>query len=225
MSNLIHHDRLPPERVRVPAGYAPQPAPADSVPDAATLMQVLWHRRWTVLAAVVMCVAAARAYLMVATPVYRSSGQLSVAPAGLEAVAGSGAAVEMEAYANAQAAVIESAPVLGRALEAVNYRTLVTFAGVGGDPVAWLQKGGRIEAGVARKSGVITVSMDSPNAAEAAALVNAVMDAYLVERSKHLAASGGHVARALEKERDGLEKRLEECRRAMVRFKDDKGVL
>jgi capsular exopolysaccharide synthesis family protein len=222
MSNVLRDDPIPPPPDRVRAGVVAVPT---ALPDAPTLLHVLWHRRWTMIACVVACVLAARAYVMLAPPVY-SSGQLAVAPAGFEVVAGQPSPqVELENYANAQGAVVQSAPVLSGALEAVNYRGLETFRGVGGDAVAWLQKGRHLEVDVSRKSGVINVTMESRNAQEAATFVNAVMDAYLVQRARRLQSSGVEIARALDKEKADLTRRRDACREAMVRFKDGKGVL
>ena len=191
-----------------------------------SLLHVMWHRRGTLAATVVVCVALACAHLLISTPIYNSTAQVYVGQNGPKAYSeNAGTGVMSETYLNSEAGVLQSGPVLNCALAAVDYQNLKTFAAVKGDPVNWLQRGSSLKVEAGRKSDLIAVTMESAYPREAAAFVNAVVDAYVAERTRERRSAGSEIVRALQKERDDLEKKRQACLAAMIRLKQENGVL
>src|SRR6478672_11022935 len=139
------------------------PAPRDATFSAPPLLAVL-VRRWRALAATVfVCLLGAAGFLAVATRTYRASATLYVQPAAARVFSEAAAAPAAvpDTYLQTQADVIRSTPVLVRALEALHYDKLRTFASASGNPAVWLNRGA-LGVDVVKRSDVITVSMDSP---------------------------------------------------------------
>src|SRR5688572_8877295 len=128
MKNLIH---VPRDAAISSSTGAWSPEPATSP----LLVEVLWRRRWTLAISILLCLGAAVVYLLVATPVYRATALLILKENGPKAYSEPvGYTPDSDSYLQTQADVIKSASVLSRALEAVQFRALKTFAGVGDDP-------------------------------------------------------------------------------------------
>jgi uncharacterized protein involved in exopolysaccharide biosynthesis len=81
----------------------------------------------------------------------------------------------------------------------------------------------KVEAG--RKSDVVTVSMESSEPEEAAAVVNAVVEAYAAETAAQQRAVGGHMVTVLREERESLERELAANQAAMLEIKRKHGVV
>ena len=102
---------------------------------------------------------------------------------GPEALGDKHAPAQSESYVQTQADVMQSGPVLRRALDAVHFEKMNTFATAGNDPIAWLQRSGTFKVDVAKKSDVIVVSMESSSPEEAAAIANSIVKEYIAEQS------------------------------------------
>lgn len=201
--------------------------PADRAGDAATLLQVLWHRRLLIVGSMLACLAIAGLYLLIATPIYSSTAQLYIDSSAPKPFSeGSAGAQEVDGYLNSQADILQSEPVMKRALDTVGWRRLKTFSGANDDPVAWLQHSRRfkISVEVVKKTNLVSVTMESPYPGEAAALVNAITEAYIAQRAAQGRATGTEMIRALEQQRADLERQRQECVAGMLRFKNDHGV-
>jgi capsular exopolysaccharide synthesis family protein len=224
MAELLRDDRRAIERAR-PEPMS-SPVSTDEAPAQTSLLHVVWHRRNTLAATIVACVAVASAHLLVSTPIFSSTAQVYVGQNGPKAYSeNAGNGVLSETYLNSEAGVLQSGPVLTRALAAVDYQNYRTFAAVKGDPVNWLQRGNALRVEAGKKSDLIAVTMESASAREAAAFVNAVVDAYVAERTRERRSAGTEIVRALQKERDDLEKKRQACLAAMIRLKQENGVL
>src|SRR4051794_16365198 len=100
------------------------PDAAGAVP-ATPLLLVLWRRRWTLALTALACVVAAGAYLALAPRVYTSAATVMIQQNGPKAFSESqGYQAGSETFMQTQADVFRSTPVLARALESINYRTL-----------------------------------------------------------------------------------------------------
>jgi len=193
---------------------------------SAPLLVVLWRRRWVLLASVVGCLAIAGLYLAVATPVFSSTASVFVEQYGPRVFGvNEGVSPPSDNYLQTQVNVFLSAPVLSRALEAVHYKSMKTFAGVRGDPVASLQRGGALKVEAAKRSDVILVSMESPYPAEAAALVNGVVESYVVEQAERRRSTGKEMVAALEQEMQEVQARRDAALQAMIGGKRSSGIL
>ncbi len=217
MQNLIRHGGVDSN----PIGLR-----IDSAAASAPLMEVLWRRRWTLVVTVVGCVLIAGMYLVFATKVFSSSATVLIQQNAPKAFSETnGFMPSSETFLQTQADVFKSTPVLKRALEAVNYRAMKTFAKAGADPVAWLGKGNGFKVEVPRKSDIVTVTMESTSADEAAAFVNGVVAAYVAEQAVEKQSNGGEMVRVLEKEKEELRSKRDACLQAILNYKLDKGVL
>jgi len=199
---------------------------ASAPAQAPVLLDVLWRRRWTFIVTSLVCVAGAGLYLALATPIYSASSAVMVQQNAPKALAdGQSAGPLSETYLQTQADVMRSTPVLSRALDAVPYHSMRTFAKVKGDAVEWLRKGSAFKVDVPRKSDTVVVSMESPDPDEAAAIVNAVVNAYVVEQARQKHATGDEMVRALQKEREELLAKRGGIADGMLEIKRDNGVI
>ena len=197
-----------------------------SSPSAPPLLEVLWRRRWTLALTVLSCALLAGLYLALGTKIYAASASVMVQQNAPKAYSdGQGVVPISETFMQTQADVFRSTPVLTRALEAVNYRTLKTFAKVAGDPVAWLHKGNGFKIEVPRKSDTITLSMESPYADEASDFVNAVVDAYVAEQAQQRRATSAEMVRVLKSERDEYTQQRAAIVEQMIKAKRENGVV
>ena len=202
------------------------PAGEHEAEPATPLIETLWLRRWTFTFTVALCLAAAVAYLMLATRIYTSKSKLCVeqnAPKVLNDV--SGLAARSDNYLHTQAEVIRSRPILQPALDRIDYRRMKTFAGVTGDPVVWLWRRGDFRVDVGKKDDIIAVLMDSPYPDEAASLVNAVVESYVAYQSSQKRTTGAEMMKILQKEKADLEAELDGRLKAMLQFKRDNDAL
>lgn len=215
--HLSHYDR---------SGHERSGVPLDTAHASVSLVAVLWQRRWTVALAVLACTALAGVYLALATRVYIASAKVLVEQNDPEALGDKHRdPFPSESYVQTQADVFQSATVLGKALEAVHFRTLKTFAKADEDPVAWLRRTGALKVDVAKKSDVVLVSMESPWADEAAAIANSVVNEYIAEQSVQKQAAGAQMLAALTREKEELKHKRDASMQAMLKFKRENDVL
>ncbi|HZL38360.1 MAG TPA: Wzz/FepE/Etk N-terminal domain-containing protein [Tepidisphaeraceae bacterium] len=202
------------------------PSP-DSLSGPGPLLHVLWHRRLTVVAAVLACLFIAGVYLLFATPIYSSTAQLYIEGVAPKAFSDSTGPVEQsEGYLNSQAGLLQSTPVLARALDTVKWRQLKTFKGLKSDPVSALRhgRGVKLTVEVMKKTNIISVSIESAYPEDAAALVNAIVDGYIAQRAVADHSTGQEMIAALQKQQTDLEKQHDACVAAMNRFKADHAI-
>jgi capsular exopolysaccharide synthesis family protein len=202
----------------------PGPHPRDPGPQAPPLLAVL-ARRWRAFAlAVCLCLGGAVAFLLLATRTYRASATIYIQQNAPRAFAeGAGGSGPMpDTFLQTQADVIRSTPVLARALEGLNYKSLRTFAGVPGNAALWMQRG-PLGVDVVKRSDVITVSMDSPYPEEAAAVVDGVIAAYVAEQSQAAVRTAAGMVRVLDQEREKLMKRRAAAQEAVLAAQRERG--
>lgn len=203
------------------------------IPDASTsadgpsraVLVVLWRRRWVMLTSVMLALAVAAGYLAVATPIYTSNSSVYIEQNGTKILTDAqGLMTKSDSFLYTQAEIMKSAPILSSALEKVNYRQLKTFDHVD-NPVAWLQSGKVFSAEVGKKDDVVTVSLDSPYAQEAAEVVNSIVDAYMTAQGARKKTTAGEMLKVLELEKEKRYAELSEKIAAMLKFKVENGAL
>jgi capsular exopolysaccharide synthesis family protein len=225
MHKLLSNDSIGPAHLG-PVLDTSSPGPAGATPSTTPLIEVLWRRRWAVALTVLACLVVVGIYLLVATPVYRATARVGMQEHGPRVYSEySGYLAQSESFLQTQLDIIQSAAVLGRALEAVNYRQMRTFAGDVEDPIGTLRNGGILDVTLGRRSDVVNVSVESPHAREAATLANAVVDAYLSEQSRQRRAVGQEIVRVLEREKQQVLARRDANMRQMLKFKRDRGIV
>ncbi len=204
-----------------------QSLPASPDSAAAPLLQVLWHRRWTLVVTMLVCGVCAGIYLLLTAPTYRSSARVFIERNSPRVYSGVSATPmhEFENYLRTQVDAIQSSAVLRRALDLVHYRDLRTFEKMKSDPVAWMQRTPGFKVEVVNKADLISVSMESNYSSEAAEIVNAVVRAYMLEQIQQRRSTGNDMLHMLQQERDALLKQREEHQQAMLDYKRKSGVL
>jgi len=170
----------------LPAGMSAPAATADS------LLVVLWRSRGILLLCFLVTVASAAAYIQIAPPIYRSTAKLYLDYAGVRISNPyePGSRPQTDKYLSTQAELIKSRTILVSASDSLKYRRLRTFAAADA-PAAYLQKNMTVEIG--KKDEVISLSLRSPYADEAAEIINGVVEAYLTYRSEHEQRSAAQV--------------------------------
>lgn len=181
------------------------------------ILQVVWHRRWIVLLCLLACSAGALVYLSKATPIYTSTSRLLVEQRGPRIIhADEGFMTQSNNYLYTQCELLRSTPILSGAADALRRQELRTF-GPARNPVAFLKK--HLNVSVGKKDDIVSVSMDSPYAEEAAGIVNAVVGSYIAYHSRRQRNTSAEVLRILEREKAKRDVELRERSMAVMEFK------
>jgi len=196
--------------------------PADRQPS---ILEVVWHRRWTVLAAVAACLAAGFVYLAKATPIYRSTSRLYVEKKGPIVISESEGAIMTQSknYLYTQAELLKSIPIVSAALQKLDLRRFKTFAGVD-NKLAYVQKS-LLDVKVGSKDEIVSVACESPFPKEAPQIVNAVVDSYITYHARKKQSTAGKVLTILREEKLKREKELEATLKSIVEFKKENPVV
>ena len=137
----------------------------------------LWRGRVWILAASLLGAALGSAYALNRGTVWRAQSVIFVSRTGpLDLDPGAAAAqVLPRNYANTQAELLRSTPVLNAALDRPGIQGNPVFEEAGNE-LTWLKS--RLDVGVGNQDDLITVTLDSPLRDEACDVVNAVVDSY-----------------------------------------------
>ncbi|HSU69117.1 MAG TPA: polysaccharide biosynthesis tyrosine autokinase, partial [Tepidisphaeraceae bacterium] len=203
---------------------SPVSGPAED-PGSATILEVLWLRRTTLLLTVLALVFVAACYLVLAPRVYSSTAQVYVEQGKSVYSDHAEVAPHVEDFLYTQAEVVRSSPVLSRALSAVHSTQLKTLAKVNGDPIDWLKNSGALTVEVGKKGDVLNISMESPYPQEAAALVNSIVEAFVYEQTRQRETTGGAMVRILRREEADLQKQRDGMLRQIEQLKQGSGRL
>ena len=135
------------------------------------------RQRWGIILGVLLItLATAGEYLLVARPQYTSSASLYVQPLGSRAADDKSALAALPInFLNTQREIIVSVPVLSLALKP-EIAALKTFDRAG-DPLTWLRNELRVQVG--KTDDIIHLSLDSPYPQDAADIIQAVVDSYI----------------------------------------------
>lgn len=174
-------------------------------------------RHWLLMLIVlVACGAGGIAYLLKATPLYTSTARLHVMagrPKVLTEAEPIPSGDDLIAFLHAQRAIISSSPVLRQAVETRSLNELGSLRGAS-DVVRHLRE--RLRVSVGRRDGIVSVEYDAPVASDAAAVVNAVVDAYIAQQAAQQHGVAAGLLRILEADRSRCEGLIAEKRRQML---------
>ena len=203
----------------VPTRMLPAAVPSPAA-MADSLLVVLWRSRGVMLLCLLATVASGAAYIQIAPPIYTSTAKLYLDYAGIRVSNPyePGSRPQTDKYLSTQAELIKSRPILASASDGLKYRRLRTFAAVD-VPAAHLQKNMTVEIG--KKDEVISLSLRSPYADEAAEIINRVVDAYMTYRSEHEQQSSTQVLKVYQDQLRAAETELAEKRQQLDKFKRD----
>ncbi len=183
---------------------------------------MLWERRWFVLAAVIICLAAAIIYLTQSTPMFRSVSRIYVERSGPAVVFETqGVMMESRNYLTTQCELIDSTPVLAAAVESGQLADLKTFS-ASSNPVGTLKSLVSAHAG---KDEIIDVHVISPFPDDAAQVANVVVNAYVDFHSRMKRDTAAEVLRLLQKEKAENDTELHATLEKIVAFRTENGTL
>ncbi len=186
--------------LRRPSGLpAPGAGMATWTPPATDgLLMVLWRNRWIMLICVLVMLGAGAIYIQMVTPVYTSTAKLWLVYTGIRINPYElGARPQTDKYLLTQAERIKSRPILTAALETLLPRRLRTFT-AGELPDIHLQKNLNVEVG--KKEEIIAISFRSAHPAEAAEIVNQVVETYMTSQSEDEQKDSAKLLRILQEE-------------------------
>lgn len=182
-----------------------------------SLFQIAWRSRWLILACIVLTVAAGFVYVQKATPIYESASQIFVEQSGPRIITeAEGVLTQSKNYLYTQATLLTSTPIISSAIDSGGITDLKTFADID-NIIGYLRK--NIKVSVGKKDDIITASFESPYPAEAAQLVNALVDAYITYHSTTKKNTSAEILGILQKENQRINTELNTKLTAMVEFK------
>ncbi len=178
---------------------------------------VVWRHLWVVLLPVLLALSLAWIYLLRATPQYTSTSRIYVEQMGPSIFEKSapGAITRWDSYLYTQAEVLRSTAILSAALKAPALADLPSFADAN-SPLGALRDNLEVEVG--KRDDIINVSFTSPYPEEAAAVVNAVVDAYIASHNKRQSSLSAELVKVLGEERAKREKELNDKRQGLTEF-------
>ena len=187
------------------------------------LLQVVWERRWIVIAAIFVCLAAGFTYLAKATPIFTSTSRLYVEQRGPRIITESqGVMTQSKNYLNTQAEMLKFSPILAAALEQPGIKQLKSLQNFD-NPLGLLKK--ELKVTVGKKDDIIDVSYESAYPEEAAQIVNAIVDAYVSSNAGRKRSEAAEVLKIIQKEKTKRDFELSSGFQALLKFKRDNLVL
>jgi uncharacterized protein involved in exopolysaccharide biosynthesis len=189
------------ESVELGQEFAPTMALRDGMTE--NLLQVVWRQRWLVAITIGAVVTLALLYLLFASSQFTSRASLYLEYPG-SALTGqrSGSSDEAVTHRQTQGELITSVPILADALLRASAGEMKTFESVS-DSITYLQK--KLAVDVKRKSNIITLSFESPDAQESTLIVQGVVNAYLAHSTGHNQSTAGDMLTALKDEKKSRE--------------------
>ena len=136
---------------------------------------------------------------MKATPIYTSTARLYVEQSGPKIITEyEGVMTGSKNYLYTQSELIKSTPIVAGVVDDAQIRGFKTFTGVD-NPVGYIKK--NLNVTVGKKDDIIAVSFDCPYPAEAAQIVNAVVESYVRYHSTRKRSTVAEVLKILQKEK------------------------
>ena len=183
-----------------------------------SLARIIWRSRWIVLFATVVALGGAFAYLSKATPIYTSTSRIYVEQSGPRILEeAEGVMTQSKNYLYTQAELLKSTPILSSTLEKPGVQQMKIFHKTD-NPIVYLKKKG-LDVSVGKKDDIISISSDSPERAEAAQLVNAVVDSYITYHASRKRSTAEEVLKILQKEKVERDTELAQKLKTMMDFK------
>lgn len=182
-----------------------------------SLSEVLLRNFWILLISTVLALAGGAYYLFKATPIFSSTSRVYVEQSGPKVLTDvEGVMTQSKNYLYTQAELLKSTPIVRKALDARGIRQMAMFDDVD-NPIGFTKK--TLQISVGKKDDIINISYESPYPAEAAELVNSVVDSYVVYQSSRKRTTAAEVLKILQKEKTKRAVELNQKLKAMIDFK------
>lgn len=137
------------------------------------LLPIFWRQRWIVVLTTVLCLGAAVAYLLLATPIYTSTARMAVKPSSRGAADSQSFDSTNANYLYTQTELIMSPSVLALAAQMDKVKPLIKDQP---DKIQFLQRFAAVDIG--KRDNVLTVSFSSPDRVAAADICTSIVKAY-----------------------------------------------
>jgi len=201
--------------------------PPTSVAMSESLIQIMWRSRWILLITTLAALIGAFAYLQKATPIYTSTSRIYVEQSGPRIMTETeeGVMTRSKNYLYTQAELLKSTPILTAALKTpgANIEQMKIFENVD-NRIVFLKKR-CLQVSVGKKDDIISISSDSPKPAEAAQLVNTVVDSYITYQATTKRSTSAEVLKILQSTKSQRGVELSERLKAMMDFrKENEGL-
>ncbi len=184
-----------------------------------SLFEVIWRHRWVVLICVIAALAAGFIYILNATPIFTSTSRIYVEQSGPKIIEDSqGIMTQSKNYLYTQAELLKSTPIVAAAMDQTGIRQLRSFTEID-NPVAYLKK--MLDVQVGKKDDILSVAFDSPYPAEAAQVVNTIVDAYITYNATQKKSSAGEVLKILQTQKDKAVSELDKKREQMLAYQKE----
>ena len=184
-----------------------------------SLLHVLWHHSWIVMGSTFLVLVAGFIYLVKATPIYTSTARIYVEQSGPKIMGDleEGVMTGSKNYLYTQAELIKATPIVSEALKDLSDQRLLTFMNVD-NRLEYLKES--LKAEVGKKDDILKVSFNSPYPAEAANIVNTVVDNYITFHAERKRNTASEVLKVLQNQKKEYSEVLSEQLRKMMDFKD-----
>lgn len=219
-----------------------------------SLLQVTLRQRWIILVTVISFLAATFLYLLKATPIYTSTSRLYVEQSGPKIISEyEGVMTQSKNYLYTQGKLIKSTPIITKVVSDAQIRKFRTFTekplvksgrvdnffdyikNILNIPVdkkddviidnllIYLKK--ELDVTIGKKDDIIEVTFDSPYPAEAAQIVNAVVDSYVEYHTASTRNTALDVLKILQKEKIQRDQELTDNFTKLKEFTSENGVV
>lgn len=199
-----------------------RPSMAQIMPES--LIQIIWHSRLIVLITTLSALIAVLVYLIKTPPIYTSTSRIYVEQSGPKIISetAEGIMTQSKNYLYTQVELLKSTPIISAVTDTPGIKQMQTFAKID-NPAGLLKR--NLSVSVGSKDDIISVSFKSPYPAEAAQIVNAVVDSYIKFNASRKRSTSAEVLKILQNEKDKRDKELSEKLTAMMNFKRENGSL
>ncbi len=189
-----------------------------------SLFLIIWRSRWIVLACVVTALVLAFIYVSKATPIYTSTSTIYVEQSGPKIITEmeGGLMTQSKNYLYNQAVLLKSTPILSAALDVPEIGHARTFERID-NPLAYLKK--KLDVAVGKKDDIISISFDSPYPAEAAQIVNNVVESYIDYHNNTKKTTAAELLKYCRAEKEKSTKEFTDKLTAMADFKKEHEAL
>ncbi|MHC4322789.1 MAG: GumC family protein [Planctomycetota bacterium] len=198
------------------------PSTVQIMPES--LAGIIWRSRLIVFVTTLAALIAVLVYLIKTAPIYMSTSRIYVEQSGPKIISETeeGIMTQSNNYLYTQAELLKSTPILATVVDTADIKQTQTFAKVD-SPVALLKSALNVRVGT--KDDIISVSFKSPYPAEAAQIVNAVVDSYKQYHTSRKRSNSAEVLKILQNEKDKRDKELKEKLKTMMDFKRENDSL
>lgn len=197
--------------------------PQESELSIEGLLQIALRQRWVILGSTILALVFAFLYILKATPIYKSTSRLYVEQTGPKIINEyEGIMTRSTNYLYTQAELVKSTPIVAEVVNDAQIRQFRTFTHID-NLVAYIKN--NLGVAIGKRDDIIAVSFDSPYPAEAAQLVNAVVDSYVQYQSTRKRSTASEVLGILQKEKLKRDQELSDKLKEMLEFTRENGVV